>query len=1096
MRYPLPLISLFLCLFCASQAQFYNGMNMDFGKNRIQYDDYLWNHYKYKRYNVHFYGQGKPLGDYVSISAQINLLDIELFFDYRLQKKIDFVVYNTQEQSRASNIGNIANELHAEGSEVRTIDNKVFLYFNGSHEDLDIQIRKGIAKVLLEELIYGIGYTDMVKNSSMLYVPDWYFDGLVRFAATQWTKEDDETLRGIVGTRKNLNLNHLNRQKSAVAGQSSWYYIADKYGARVIPRIVKIARNTKTIQGGYLYNLGLEMEDFMEEWKTSINNNLKANLEELRCPDAALIVSKRNKKGQVFQKPLYFNNTLYAYVTNRYSQQKVFVVDESSGKKQKLLRLGHKIDLPPDHTFPVIAWHPNQPILSVFYEYKGELLWMIYNHQTEEIIESPIPFYQKIISAKYNHKGDQLVLCAMNKGQTDVYILGVQSRASTQITADYFDETDAAFIDNNDRWLVFTSNRTNDSLNRKGFVNKVYSKSKDIFLLDYNKFNPRERNEIRVINLTKQLNGDALQLTEGKNNTFYYTANYSGVRNLYEASVDSTIAYIDTSIHYRFFANHRPITNQIFDINDPSFQDNQLHYTSNFGNKQFRFTQDTSKQYNGKPGTTVYRRQLNLFIDRFESDSVINKSDFYTLKDVKEKMKSEPNFADYKYYVFKDELDLQPSDSSIIVGNQQSEKAFQPFEINELPESDTSANLAKQRNYELAFKAYEVSFDLDNEFLNPSYQNYSGNGSNLNPGLSGFVKYGIIDLFEDYKIVGGFRINDFSNNEVFMTYINYKKRWDKQWLFYRSAASGTINQQTKTLSYELLYRLTFPFSIVDRIQMTFSTRLDQFIPLSIDEVTLTTNSTLEYRPNVRMNYTYDNTRNLGQNLFTGTRLKLFTEYYQRVPEWNQYTWTGGGDIRHYLPIHKRLIWANRLAFGTSLGTQRLMYYLGGVDSWLFNEFNNDLGPSQLSENAQYRYQTLATNMRGFLQNIRNGPAFTAINSEIRWPIFRYLYPKPIKNGFIKNFQVIGFSDIGTAWSGISPFSGNNPINVSNFNISSGENPIGTVEVRSKKQPIVCGYGFGVRSELWGYFIRADWAWGFGDGNTEESVFYISLNYDF
>jgi hypothetical protein len=1072
-------------------------MNMDFGKNRIQYDDYLWSHYKYKRYNVHFYGQGKPLGDYVSVSAQINLLDIQDFFDHTLQKKIEFIVYNTQEQSRASNIGNIADELHAEGSEIRTIDNKVFLYFNGDHKDLDIQIRKGIAKVLLEELIYGTGYTDLVKNSSMLFMPDWYFDGLVRFTATQWTKEDDEALRGIIGTRKKLNLNHLNRHDAGIAGQSSWYYIADRYGARVIPRIVKVARNIKNIQGGYLYNLGIEMDEFLVDWKSFINENIKADLDQLRCPDAALTISKKNKKGTIYQRPIHHKNgQLSAYVTNRYSQQKVFLVDEKTGKRKTILRLGHRIDIPPDETFPVVTWHPFAPVMSVFYESKGELIWMVYNHETEEIISSPFAFFQKIRTAEYSHDGKKIIITATANGQSDVYLLDVQSRASTQITADYFDETDASFIDNQDDWIVFTSNRNIDSLKYGGKTNKVYDGKKYIYLLNLKTFNPRKRDKSVVINLTSQFNGDALQITQGSNNTFYYTANYSGVSNLYKGKMDSTIAYIDTTIHYRYFAKHQPITNQVFNISDPDFNGKNISYVSNFGNKEFIFQQDTSVQFKKNPGTTVFRRQLNLFIDRFDQDSTDVQKEIYSLKDIKKRMEENPNYADPNYFVFKDEREIQITDSSILIGDQNNEKAFQPFEIVPLPVSDTSAILAKQRNYELAFKAYEVSFDIDNEFLNPSYQNYSGNGDNLNPGLSGFIKYGIIDLFEDYKVVGGFRINDFSSNEVFITYINYKKRWDKQWLFYRSSNNSIPTPGTKSISYELLYRLTFPFSMVDRIQMTFSTRMDEFIPLSLDENTLTTNHTFEYRPNVRVNYTYDNTRSLGQNLLTGTRLKVFSEYYQMVPEFKNMMWTYGGDIRHYLPLHKRLVWANRLAFGSSYGTQRLMYYLGGVDSWLFNQFNNELGPSELNGNSIYRYQTLATNMRGFLQNIRNGPAFAAINSEVRWPIFRYLYPRPIKNGFIKNFQVIGFSDIGTAWSGFSPFAGDNPINVQNFNISNGENPIGVVEVRSNKQPIVYGYGFGVRSELWGYFIRADWAWGVGDGNAEERVFYLSLNYDF
>jgi hypothetical protein len=40
-------------------------------------------------------------------------------------------------------------------------------------------------------------------------------------------------------------------------------------------------------------------------------------------------------------------------------------------------------------------------------------------------------------------------------------------------------------------------------------------------------------------------------------------------------------------------------------------------------------------------------------------------------------------------------------------------------------------------------------------------------------------------------------------------------------------------------------------------------------------------------------------------------------------------------------------------------------------------------------------------------------------------------------------------------------------------------------------------GFGLRTLLWGYHIRADWAWGIEDGTFKKNkVFYLSLNYDF
>ncbi|MFT6718107.1 MAG: hypothetical protein ACJAY8_000497, partial [Sphingobacteriales bacterium] len=54
----------------------------------------------------------------------------------------------------------------------------------------------------------------------------------------------------------------------------------------------------------------------------------------------------------------------------------------------------------------------------------------------------------------------------------------------------------------------------------------------------------------------------------------------------------------------------------------------------------------------------------------------------------------------------------------------------------------------------------------------------------------------------------------------------------------------------------------------------------------------------------------------------------------------------------------------------------------------------------------------------------------------------------------------------------------------------------TITIRSQREPVIYGYGFGLRSTLFGYFVRVDWAWGVDDGIRLPRVFYFSLNFDF
>jgi hypothetical protein len=193
-------------------------------------------------------------------------------------------------------------------------------------------------------------------------------------------------------------------------------------------------------------------------------------------------------------------------------------------------------------------------------------------------------------------------------------------------------------------------------------------------------------------------------------------------------------------------------------------------------------------------------------------------------------------------------------------------------------------------------------------------------------------------------------------------------------------------------------------------------------------------------------------------------------------------------LRHYQKIHRNIVFASRFAASSSFGTQRLIYYMGGVDSWMWAHFDQSILPDP-SQN--YQFQTIATPLRGFYQNARNGNSFVAINNELRIPLISYFSTTPLKSEFLENFMLLGFGDVGTSWTGLNPYSSENSFNTREIN---GHNY--TITIHNQKEPIIYGYGIGLRSKLFGYYVRFDWAWGVDDGVTMPSVKYLSLSLDF
>jgi hypothetical protein len=400
------------------------------------------------------------------------------------------------------------------------------------------------------------------------------------------------------------------------------------------------------------------------------------------------------------------------------------------------------------------------------------------------------------------------------------------------------------------------------------------------------------------------------------------------------------------------------------------------------------------------------------------------------------------------------------------------------------------------RIYETSFYNNYIVNQIDFSFLNNSYQVYSGGSPYFNPGVNLLTKIGAIDLFENYRITGGFRIaGNFDSNEYLLSIENLKGKFDKQLIFHRQAYFAQSGDTLlKAFSHNIYLSYAKPFTPVFAFKGTVSYRNDKYIYLSRDIPTLNHDNFTQHWGSLKGELIYDNTRKRAVNIYFGTRFKIFGEYYRQLNKNASDMFVIGADFRKYTRIHRELIWANRFAASTSFGPTKLIYYLGGVDNWmgyLFNKYPMFDQSVPVTPNVNYGFQALATNMRGFTQNIRNGNSFALINSELRWPFVRYFAGHPLRSNFLNSLQAVGFGDIGTAWSGKDPWSGQN-----GYDTQIIKNGPVSVTLDSNTEPIVAGFGGGFRAQIMGYFIRADWAWGIENYYILPRIFYLSFSLDF
>ena len=1052
-----------------SYGQFYQGSKQEYGKNRVQYNSFGWKNHSYKRFKIHYSGKNKELAIYVARTLHHYLNDAEDKLDYSFPEKMEVIVYETQSKFRQSNLGISNDETTELGGNSKIVGSKIFVYYPGDHQEFNRIIKGAVYEVLLKHMFYGGNWKAIVKSNLTSNMPIWLEKGLINYFVEGWGPDTESKLKDLVLTKKIKKFNDLTIDEKAIVGQGIWNYIAENYSKSSITGILGITRITQNIERSFSSAIGL---NYVQLSRKSISFYQQRFIEEYKRqqePTGEQIKIKHKRESVYYSvkpnvdgdKLVYIENTLGRYKVKIYT--KPILSDGkvvNRGKVTRVYAAESKLDRIQDYSYPIVEWHPSGKGVAFFSERKGKLMFYFYSIEDKELTSKHMKGYEKILGFDYSPKGDRIVISAVIDGQTDLFIYKTSGGGKIQLTNDLYDDLNPRFVDENR--VVFASNRISDTISPKQMEIDFLPTKNDIFVYQIKQHNKTFKYLTRITN-TETIN--EIQPFPIESNKFQFLSDQNGLYNRFESNKDSSIAFIDTVTHYNYSITAKPLTNSVTSIRE--------HYVS---------TNNMDLTY------VVYQ---NNKYKVFEADRSNEKMDSFTnttYKDVQIGIKDKQNLAQ----------NSNKNDTSF-VNNVFYQKVILKIGVEEevvvakdsiLPKKKKKFKAPSYTVYDVDFAKDYMSVMLDNNFLFPTYLAYSPGSVYFNTGVNALLKIGISDLFDDYKIVGGMRIPaSFSTGgEQLLMVQNLKHRLDHRLIYHRQNVVNT-SAFVKDILHDIRYRASYPISELLTFRATTNVRQDKQVFIPVNDNSLQKKNTYNHTVGEALELVFDNTIPMELNIRRGNRLKVFGEMLYGI-EKNNTTFNFGFDFRNYIKIKRNFIWVNRLAGATSLGSNRLLYYLGGVDNWIFRsnpDFDQtvDIDPSQ-----NYGYQTIATPLRGFIQNTRNGNNFLLYTSEFRLPLFSYFSTFPLKREFFQHFQVIAFGDVGTAWTGDHPFAANNYFNTQIIQ----NNPL-TISVNNLREPIVGDFGFGFRSKVLNYFIRLDIGWGVENLEIQKHKMQLSLSLD-
>ncbi len=1110
-----------------------------FGKNRIQYKKFKWQFYQTQNFNVYFYEGGQELAKFTAQAAEKELPQIEAAAEYSLQRRANIILYNEYADKKQTNIG-LESDILNTGAVTRLVNNKMVVYYDANHYNLKRQIRQGIADIITKNVLFGDDLGEVASNQTLLDLPVWLTDGYVAYLGENWSTELDDELKSEILSGNYSKFSKFAFEKPLLAGHAFWYYIEEKYKKENVTYFLYLARVYKNLNKASKQITKLTFKQLQAEFMEYQDDKYYKDIARRRAyPKGNYVdgfdISKRLNYYRFNVNPNKKNND---YVVTQFKKGIVRLILNAGYENKTLLKYGirsYEAEINP--SYPLVAWDPKGTRISVIYTTEGKLKLFVYDvlsnlkQYTFDITDK----FDQVQDVKYMLDSRTLLISAVKNGHADIYTFAIEKEKVTQITNDVYDDLDATFVSFPGKTgIIYSSNRPTAT-----------AKTGDTVLPSNNRFNvflitnfggKPELNQITQ--LTNLKYGDARFPTPYNSNHFTFVSDENGIGNRYagffttkaegldtlvligddilrnpsQKDVDSTLrAYKKTDIDsvavvamssdstYTF-----PLTNYPSSLAESRVagDNNQLSEVTRQSDEKVLYKLKIDEN-------TLYRRNVTAAPTEY-AKKLMRESRLTKVNAAKGKVIVPSAIADTtkkKDDFFQNEFG---ADTSRRLANK---TAAANTTIN-----DNENVLARAKLFVYKPKKFSADYGsaaFNNTVLLNRYQPYQGGLGPimLNSGtpLNGLLRLGTSDLLEDIKITGGVKIGtNLKDNEWLLNYQNLKRRIDWGLTYYRNVISDGFAKQ-----FTNLYQgnISYPFDETKSVRFSTGIRSDNIVSNALfpDTSTLTEKNYRTLYQTSRLEFIYDNSILVAQNIYNGGRAKVYADFNRQISKVQfsngPNTYNIGFDARYYYPIYKNFIWAGRAAGDFSFGNQKLIYFLGGTDGWLMFGSNTKKDGSDRyfikdnipAQDQDYAFQSLAVNMRGFLQNIASGNNALVINSEFRLPVFTTLFDKTINNAFVRNFQLTQFIDLGTAWNG-----GFKGITRPNIPYSSPANPAfpndpATVVVRVKAGgigPLAGGYGFGARSTLLGYFVKFDAAWqmnGFFRGKPQT---YISLGLDF
>ncbi len=1031
-----------------------------FGQNKVQYSNFSWKMLRSPHFNLYYHQEQDTL-PHISFQWSENAFSrLSSDFKYTPKNRFPLIIYGDPNLFAQTNI--ITDVIpEGVGGFTEMYKNRIVVPFTGNYSELRHVIHHELVHAFCFSILFNQFGGSILRNTEQSS-PLWFMEGLAEYLSSDWNIEADmfmidQTIHGNVP----LPGFELGGYLAYKGGQSFLYYLSQSRGFTLFEKFLENFKQTRSVDNSIKIVYGKNTEELGREWIQELKRNYWPEIgkRELPTVNSVPVTDHKESRDNYNLRPrLSPDGSKIAFFSDRKDFSKILITDRKGKLLSSISQTGFGGYFETFHPFRSgLGWAPDGKSLVFVTKGSGNDEIRIVSTINKKLLRKIKTSLTSISSPDWSKDGKLLVFTGIQMGKSDLYLYNLDNSELKRLSNDVNFEADPRFFTDNKRILFSTEDTSGNASRHLGPYSTTQS---DLAVMDITNGT--------VTHLSQTPWNEKQPCLSNDNKHIIFVSDRNGIDNLYCAPSDS-------------LQNAKPLTDFTGGCSNPDISDTTLVYTL-FQKSGWDVWMMENPLSHIKADTLSMTRWVESCIDTSKTfftrvktpkTDTLKKADTSGVQS--KKLTRHSSHADTAAISIR-ELPLDTNSNQVSAPEQSPVTTKNPVEVdsvNNLPlatdtinGASTPASIPQKDSSEKRTDTSGITAKMDTTPIpipspQPLKLSFSPDMVSVGLGINTFYGYAgqwvvsLSDMLGDHRFVlaGDVQGNFRDYLHFYGAYYYLKQRTDFGCGIFYSKDLSYANIYGdfiyKDIDYGGFFSSEYPFSLYSRVNFEILYRHSERIP---QDTVLPTVKHTTLLPTC--SYTFDNILWGITGPINGIRATIGAMVSPPLDMVNESFVSCEADVRAYMHIVKRFVWANRLFLGASKSLDKSKsarrYFLGGNDNWLFYDVDLDEYEKNIDQTT---YSDFVTPMRGFAYIGLSGSRAALLNSEFRFPFIRevsVVWPLPMQIRYISGAF---FTDIGNAWD-------------------SGE--------RHNNLPLpdklYGGIGFGLRANLGIFILRYDRGW--------------------